>query len=112
MKDVREMKHGSSISVIVLQDSATKEIVGKILTQYSDSGVCSSEAWIWDGTLALKTNRICARCSGSGYNKLASNLCNMFRPFFETYSEVSDLDSGILESWFAKHGYIATTIFG
>jgi hypothetical protein len=115
MKDVRQMKHGSSISVIVLQDIETKELVGKILTQYSDNGVCSSEAWIWDGKLSkdtLKTDRLCANCSGSGYDKLARNLCRMFLPFFESYGEVSDLDSGMMVTWFKQHGYIANRIFG
>ena len=108
-KHIQEYKHIASVSVLVLQDINTKEIVGKVLTNYSDGGVCTSKAFFWGGKFSegefYENGFKIVSSGGSGYNKLHSNLCAMFAPFFETYAEVSDLDSGALNSWFERHGY-------
>lgn len=110
MKPVTQLKQCKSVSVWVLQDAVTQEIAGKIISHYSDAGVCSTEAWIYQGSLANDDSPMQARCGGSGYNKFASNLCAIMSSKFETYADVRDLDAGLIHKWFAKHGYVATQL--
>lgn len=108
-KYIQDYKHIKSVSVLVPQDMQTNEIAGKILTNYSDGGVCTSKAFFWSGKFSegdfFENGLKLVSCGGSGYNKLHSNLCAMFQPFFENYADVSGLDSGLINAWFEQHGY-------
>lgn len=110
MKNILENKHVQSVSVLVLQNADTKEIAGKIISAYSDSGICKTQAFIRSGKLANPEHSLIAQCSGGGYNKLHSNLMSMFHPVFNDYQAVKDLDAGLLHKWFNSHGYILTEV--
>lgn len=113
-KNILDYKHVQSVRVIVLQDAETQELAGKIIANYSDSGVCTSKVWIYKGKFSegefFEYGFGLNSAGGSGYDKLSATICAAFRPFFDSYQDVAELDSGAIESWFRKHGYIATTI--
>ena len=108
-KYVTELRHCASVSVWILQDAETKELAGKIISNFSDGGVCTTGIWIYGGKLATDGS-LQRSCGGSGYDKLNSNLCALMRSKFDSYKEVADLDAGLIESWFLKHDYLATAV--
>ena len=108
MKPVTQLKHCASVSVWVLQDATTLEIAGQIISNFSDSNVCTTQAWIYLGSLANDTS-MRASCGGSGYDKFNSNICAIMSERFN-YDQARDLKAGLIEKWFASHGYIATNI--
>lgn len=108
MKPVTQLKHCASVSVWVLQDATTLEIAGKIISNYSDAGVCTTQAWIYSGSLASDTF-MRSSCGGSGYDKLNSNLCAIMSERFN-YEQARDLDAGLIQKWFASYGYLATNV--
>lgn len=114
MKAIQDLKHTSSVRVIALQSTDNNEIVGKIVANFSDLGVCHTQVFFWGGKFNenkhYELGFPMVKCGGAGYDKLNSNLADIFRPHFESYSEVADLDAGLIEKWFASHGYIATTL--
>jgi len=113
-KEIHQLKHISSVSVLVFQNIATKEIAGKFVANYSDGGVCTAKAFFWRGKFSedkhYELGFQTVRCGGSGYNKLHACLAASFKPHFDSYSEIADLDSGCLDKWFNSHGYSVTTI--
>lgn len=108
-KNPLTLKHVQSVRVVVLQDLNTNDIVGKIIANYSDNGVCTTQAFIYGGKFA-DADLAPTSCGGSGYDKFNSCLCAIFGNLFETYKEVSDLDAGLISKWFEQHGYKATSL--
>lgn len=106
MSSVLDLKHVSSVSVAILQDAISKEYVGRIVSNHSDRGVCSTGVWIYSGALEGSYK---ASAGGWGYNKLDSNLASIFASRF-SYDGIKELEAGLTETWFAKHGYVYTTI--
>lgn len=42
MKDILNMSHVAGVGVIAIQDAKTNEIVGKIISQFNDSGTATT----------------------------------------------------------------------
>ena len=108
MKDILNMSHVASVGVIAIQDAKTNDIVGKIISQFNDSGTATTKVYIHSGALAdleLKQKS----CGGSGYNKLNSNLMSMFCDHFE-YQDCKELEAGSLNAFFNRHGYSVFTL--
>ena len=108
MKPVTQLKHCASVSVWILQDAITLEIAGKIISNFSDAGTCTTQAWIYSGSLASDTE-MRASCGGAGYDKFNSNLCAIMSKRFN-YDQARDLDAGLIQKWFVNHGYLATNV--
>lgn len=108
MKDILSMKHVESVRVMAIQDAKTNDIVGKIISQFNDSGTVATKAYIYSGALAgLKLSQ--KSCGGGGYDKLNSNLMAIFCDHF-SYQECKDLEAGNLNSFFNRHGYSVFTL--
>lgn len=109
-KNPLDLKHVKSVRVIALQDLETNEIAGKIVANFSDNGVCTAQAFIHTGKLSQWQMKPVS-CGGAGYDKLNSCLADMFYwQCFENWSEVKDLEAGLLNKWFESHGYKATVL--
>ena len=108
MKDILNMSHVASVGVIAIQDAKTNEIVGKIISQFNDSGTATTKVYIHSGALAnLELTQ--KSCGGSGYNKLNSNLMSIFCDHFE-YQDCKELEAGSLNAFFNRHGYSVFTL--
>lgn len=117
MAHFNDLKHISAVRVMVLQDATTKEIHGKILAQFSDSGVCTTAVYIYHGSLRDKWHSVyrigeivTAKAGGCNYDKLASCVYQIMKPLFTNYSDLADLNAGSISKWFASHGYIASVV--
>jgi len=108
-KNVLNLKHASSVRVLVLQDAITNDIVGKIIANFSDGGICTTQAFIWGGKFG-EADLSAKSCGGSGYDKFNSCLTAIFLDVFDNYQDVKELDSGLINFWFANHGYNVTTV--
>ena len=117
MKSIFDYKHVKSVSVYILQDKTTREIRGKIISNYSDNpngSVCTTQIISYDylstfdseedhGLLVL-ANPCVAKAGGYGYDKESSALASALRKqeYYTTFSG-SGIESRECRDFFDKY---------
>lgn len=124
MKNIFDYSHVKSVSVQILQDKKTKELKGKIVSNWSDNpngSVCTSQVILWFDSSKIVQKVKCyesamlkdctfsapliGKAGGYGYDKLSSAIAEAFRNNCTKYPKIEFDGAGIgaVRNWFEEN---------